>query len=155
MTTSMSLPVEERKEMQNAVVELHDKTLELLRLFQDSQPQNSPESLPKELREKINFLKQKYSNVAIEVLFFLVLLHENKDKISCFEKLLYEHLGDELSVLIVINNAPDEQCDLIYDLQWMVFEKFSDVLIDFRLLERCNIPLEKLIICSDSVIHLS
>ena len=90
---------------------------------------------------EIDLLRQKYPDKSIAVLFFLALL--SKYNISCFEKLLYEDLRNEISVLIVVNDATDKQYDLIYDLQLMVFETFPDVLIDFRLIDRFNNPLEE------------
>ncbi len=157
MSTNTPLPLRESKKakVQNALEQIHHQASQLMLLLEDSYLVNKDAPLSIQLREGIDSLKQKYPNVAQEVLFFLALLHENRDKISSFEKLLYEDLGDQLNIVIITNDATDDQYNLIYDLQWEVLEKFSEILIDFRLIERCNTPLEELTTFGDSIVTLA
>jgi hypothetical protein len=135
----------------DSVVDIYDKVRSLVRLIQDRESEERLELAPS-IKLKIESLRKNYPQEPIAVLFFLALLSEHN--ISCFEQLLYEDLGNEASVFIVVNNATEEQCDLIYDLQWTIFGKLSNILINFRLIDRLDMPLEKVMNFSVSLVSI-
>ncbi len=151
MANDLHLSTMKNNIIYDCVVDLHTKVQSLMRLVQDRDLEERLELTPT-IKARIESLRKNYPQQPTAVLFFLALLCEHD--ISTFEKLLYEELGNEATVFIVVNNATEEQCDLIYDLQWIIFEKLPNILIDFRLIDRLDMSLEKVTNSSDSLIHI-